>query len=88
MLNMKDMKHFKNFCPIISNKDSDHRQRQAEFFHKKKKKSSSAGRLTALFYKYQNDAASDGYLLCYLVLPLVLVFLIECMAYHSLIGGF
>lgn len=85
---MKDMKHFKNFCPIISNKDSDHRQRQAEFFHKKKKKSSSAGRLTALFYKYQNDAASDGYLLCYLVLPLVLVFLIECMAYHSLIGGF
>ena len=46
---MKDMKHFKNFCPIISNKDPDHSQKQARFFHKKKKKSSSAGRLTALF---------------------------------------
>ena len=85
---MKDMKHLKKHCPTKSNSNTDHSQKQTRFFHKKKKKSSSAGRLTALFYKYQNEAASDGYLLCYLVLPLILVFLIECMAYHSLIGGF
>ena len=54
----------------------------------KKKTASSTGSMKRLFAKYQNEAASDGYLLCYLVLPLVLVFLIECMSYHSLIGGF
>ena len=59
-----------------------------KFFHKRNNRHSSKGKLTALCYKYQNDCASDGYLLCYLVLPLILVFLIECMAYHSLIGGF
>lgn len=59
-----------------------------KFFHKRNNSHSSKGKLTALCYKYQNECASDGYLLCYLVLPLILVFLIECMAYHSLIGGF
>ena len=65
-----------------------HFKKQKSGFLHKRTHTSHAGKLTALFYKYQNESASDGYLLCYLVLPLVLVFLIECMAYHSLIGGF
>ena len=73
-----------------TNKSSKHfiKNFPHKFFHKRNNRHSSKGKLTALCYKYQNDCASDGYLLCYLVLPLILVFLIECMAYHSLIGGF
>mgnify|MGYP004472122123 CR=1 FL=1 len=73
-----------------TNKSSKHfiKNFPHKFFHKRNNRHSSKGKLSALCYKYQNDCASDGYLLCYLVLPLILVFLIECMAYHSLIGGF
>ena len=73
-----------------TNKSSNHfiKNFPNKLFHKRNNRHSSKGKLTALCYKYQNDCASDGYLLCYLVLPLILVFLIECMAYHSLIGGF
>lgn len=73
-----------------TNKSSNHfiKNFPNKLFHKRNSRHSSKGKLTALCYKYQNDCASDGYLLCYLVLPLILVFLIECMAYHSLIGGF
>lgn len=45
-------------------------------------------KLNRLLTKYQNEASTDGYLLCYLVLPMILEFVIECMSYHSLIGGF
>ena len=65
-----------------------HFKQRKKLFHTKNRDTSARGKLTALFYKYQNESVSDGYLLCYLVLPLVLVFLIECMAYHSVIGGF
>ena len=65
-----------------------HLKKQKSGFLHKRTHTSRTGKLTALFHKYQNESASDGYLLCYLVMPLILVFLIECMAYHSLIGGF
>lgn len=44
-------------------------------------------RLAALVDKYQNASATDGYLLCYLALPLILVYIIESLSHRSLIGG-
>lgn len=44
-------------------------------------------RYCALAYKYQNESAKDGYLLCYLALPILLVMFIESFSRHSLIGG-
>ena len=59
-------------------------------FKDRQKRPKGTGRVSRFLYslgKYQNESARDGYMLCFVVLPILLVIAVECISRHSLIGG-
>lgn len=53
----------------------------------KPKKPGRIGRGLEALGKYEHEASRDGYILCFVLLPLLLVLLIESISRHSLPGG-
>ncbi|MDO5346451.1 MAG: LTA synthase family protein [Lachnospiraceae bacterium] len=66
------------------------RKKQDGTYYKKRniKKAGRISRYLNGLGKYQNEAVRDGYVLCYVLLPVLLVMAVESLSRHSLMGGF